>query len=84
MSRHTPCASPTRVDTGQEGGDMGATEEGQGEGKAEVELNLRMRWGGEEIVRVRPDSVDLTAHTDLEELPAELRACAGCVRSLNV
>ncbi len=60
-----------------EGGDMEVTEEGQGEGKAEVELNLRMFGGREEIVRVRPDSVDLTAHTDLVELPAELRACAG-------
>ena len=63
---------------------MEATEEGQGEGKAEVELNLRMFGGSEEIVRVRPDMVDLTAHTGLVALPAELRACAGRVRALAV
>jgi hypothetical protein len=69
-----------------------------GEDEAElVKLRLRLReirsvdtgavpgWDEtEEIVRVRPDSVDLTAHTGLLELPAELRACAGCVRSLAV
>ena len=69
-----------------------------GEDEAElVKLRLRLResrsvdtgavpgWDeAEEIVRVRPDSVDLTAHTGLVALPAELRACAGCVRSLAV
>jgi hypothetical protein len=52
-----------------------------------VELRLRVREGedeAEEIVRVRPDSVDLTAHTGLVALPEELRACAGRVRSLAV
>jgi Leucine-rich repeat (LRR) protein len=33
---------------------------------------------------VRPDVVDLTAHTGLVALPAELRACAGRVRALAV
>jgi hypothetical protein len=35
-------------------------------------------------VRVRPDSVDLTAHTGLVALSKELRACAGSVRALKV
>ena len=47
-----------------------------------MELNLWMQGGGEEVVRVRPDSVDLSAHTGLVTLPSELRACAGRVRSL--
>jgi hypothetical protein len=38
----------------------------------------------EAIVRVRPDSVDLTAHTCLVALPEKLRACAGRVRALKV
>ncbi|MFN8777757.1 MAG: leucine-rich repeat domain-containing protein, partial [bacterium] len=38
----------------------------------------------EEIVRVRPGSVDLTAHKRLVALPAELRACAGRVQRLAV
>jgi GTPase SAR1 family protein len=52
-----------------------------------VELCLWVRAGAdevEEIVRVRPDRVDLSAHTGLVALPAELRACAGRVRSLAV
>jgi Leucine-rich repeat (LRR) protein len=35
-------------------------------------------------VRVRPDMVDLKAHTGLVALPEELRACAGRVRALAV
>jgi hypothetical protein len=38
----------------------------------------------EKIVRLRPDSVDLTARTGLVALPVELRACAGRVRALAV
>jgi len=51
-----------------------------------VELNLWMQGGGEEVVRVRPDSVDLSAHTGLVTLPSELRACArgACARSRPV
>jgi Leucine-rich repeat (LRR) protein/GTPase SAR1 family protein len=60
----------------------------QGEDEAEdVELRLRVRGGedeAEEIVRVRPDMMDLTAHTRLVGLPEELRACAGRIRSLAV
>ena len=63
-------------------------DDGTVEGEAEAELvGLRLRvrdyWGRfevEEIVRVLADSVDLTAHTPLVALPAELRACAGRVR----
>jgi hypothetical protein len=45
-----------------------------------VELRLRVWKFGEEveeIVRVRPDSVDLTVHTGLVALPEELRAWMG-------
>ena len=52
-----------------------------------VELRLRVRQGGveeEEMVRVRPGSVDLAAHKRLVALPAEMRACAGRVRRLAV
>ena len=54
-----------------------------------VELRLRLRGQRvgddvEETARVRPDMVDLKAHTRLAVLPAELRACGGRVRSLAV
>ena len=52
-----------------------------------VELRLLVQKGGavtEEIVRVRPDVVDLTAHTGLMALPEELRASAVRVRVLKV
>jgi hypothetical protein len=65
-----------------------AARAGDGAGDStQVELRLRVWKRGEEveeIVRVRPDSVDLTAHTGLVALPEELRACAGRVRGLLV
>ena len=64
-------------------------EEGNGDTEELVELRLRVhkRWDAdetEETVRVRPDAVDLSAHTGLVALPVELRACAGRVRALKV
>jgi hypothetical protein len=58
-------------------------------GGKQMELCLRVkeRRVGEDVeetARVRPDMVDLTAHTRLAALPTELRACGGCVRSLAV
>ena len=52
----------------------------------EWRLRVQSEEGEEEEVfaRVRPDKVDLTAHTGLVALPEELRACAGRVRSLAV
>ena len=49
-------------------------------------MRVRNTEGVEEQVqvRVRPDTVDLTAHTGLVALPEELRACAGRVRELAV
>ena len=56
-------------------------------GAERVELRLRVRKDGaeaEEILQVRPDVVDLRAHTGLVELPVEVRVCAGSVRELAV
>jgi len=55
-------------------------------GHVELRLRVKGRAGEnvEETARVRPDMVDLTAHTRLAALPTELRACGGCVRSLAV
>ena len=52
----------------------------------EWRLRVRNTDGAEEQVqrRVRPDAVDLTAHTGLVALPEELRACAEGVRELRV
>ena len=80
------------ADAGGERGDEDGEDEDEGEQESEdntqqVELRLRVRKGvdeAEEIVRVQPDMVDLTAHTGLVALPEELRACAGRVRALAV
>jgi hypothetical protein len=54
----------------------------------EVELRLRVRGakGRERDVtaRVRPDAVDLSAHTGLVALPEGLRVCAEQVRDLQL
>ena len=73
-------------------GDAAGVEMEEAEEKDDrVELRLRVRqephpWGVEkiEVVRVRPDAVDLTAHAGLVALPEELRRCAGRVRELRV
>ena len=69
-------------------GDAAGVEMEEAEEKDDpVELRVRVRQGrGEkiEVVRVRPEAVDLTAHTGLVALPEELRRCAGRFRELRV
>ena len=64
------------------------SEDASEDGTEQVELRVRMADDEaeetEEIVRVRPDVVDLTAYTGLVALPEELRAFAWRVRTLKV